>query len=117
VITVEWGGAKPGNADEVVAIGGDLEAAQRPQAGREGIEFVVEGVVEYAQQGAVGVEQPDDRVGAFEARRVIQGRGRHRYDIASVQTADSHEVDITTASAEGKHTSVHDRTAARADLN
>jgi hypothetical protein len=71
VVTVEGVDAKPRDADEVVAICGDLEAAQRSQADRKSIQFVVEGVVEYTHQGPGGVEQPDDRVGTFKIRGII----------------------------------------------
>jgi hypothetical protein len=71
MVAVEGAETKPCDADEVVAVCGDLEAAQRAQADRKSVQFIIEGVVEYTRHIPGGVEQPDDRVGTFKARGII----------------------------------------------
>jgi len=117
MVAVEGAEAKSCDADEVVAVCGDHVATQRAQADRKSVQFVVEGVVEYTHHIPGGIEQPDDRVGTFKARRIIQGCGRHRHGIPREQASDSDEINIATASGKGKHTSIRDRGAARSDLN
>jgi hypothetical protein len=109
--------AKPRNSDEVVAICRDLEATQRAQTDCKSVQFIVEGVVEYTNHIPGGVEQPDDRVGAFEARGVISRCRRYRHDIPGEQAADSDVIDIATPSGKGKIPPIRSRGATRSDLN
>jgi hypothetical protein len=74
----------------------DLEAAQRSAAGRNLALTVVEGVVVPAEDHGGAVEQPHDRVGVFEIRRIVQRRDRHRDDVARNQGGDSQEVDVAS---------------------
>jgi hypothetical protein len=117
VAAVEGGGAEPGNTNEVVTVRGDLQAAQRPEARRESVEVVIEGVVAFAQFVPGGVEQPDDRVGNFKIRGVYQRCGHHRHDIPSEQATHSDEVDIGTADGQEKYASRCGHAGARGDLD
>jgi hypothetical protein len=114
---VERNGAEPCDGDEVIAVCGDLEAAQRSQARREIVQVVIVDVVAFAQTGPGRVEQPDNRIGIFKVRDINHGCRRDRHDIPGDQTANSDEVDVTTTDIEEKHTCFCGQISTRGDLN
>jgi hypothetical protein len=97
VVAVEGNGAESGDADEVGAVRGNLQAAQRPEAGWKIVEVVVEGVVAFTQLSPGGIEQPDDRVGKLKIRGVYHGCGHYCHDIPGEQASDTDEVGISAA--------------------